>query len=259
MKIMSWNVNGVGTCLEELRLFLLEHEPDILCLQETKAIDAKVENWLQEFEACYPYQSRLDAKMKGYSGMICLSKVPPLDYQEGFRVDDLDQEGRLQVLTYSDFSLLNVYLPSIHSRSSLKRQNYRMMFDDALLDKIESLQASGVVLVCGDLNAACSKEDMSNNHQRYGGLDSGFMREDDQTLTGLMELGLVDSFRWKYPDKNDAYTWWSNKNGKREKNQGCRLDYILLSKELATYIKAANIYTKVAGSDHCPIGVELAL
>ena len=258
MKIISWNINGIRTGIKGVQSCLRKYQPDILCLQETKVIDKEVEVLLQEWRQHYSYQERQDAQRKGYSGTLCLSNEP-YAYQAGFGISALDKEGRLQVMEYADFSLINIYLPSIHDRSSLERQDYRMKFDDELIELVDSLQARGEVILCGDLNAAGQKEDMSNTHQRYGGLESGFMREDDQTLMGLQELGLVDTFRYKHPNRDDAYTWWSNKNGKRETNQGCRLDYILVSRGLVSGIKGAEIYTDVKGSDHCPISVEIDL
>lgn len=259
MKVITWNVNGIRTSIKALQSCLAEHKPDILCLQETKVVDEKVKEWLEGLRGHYPYQQSYVAHKQGYSGTLCLSKEKAYAYQEGFGIEELDQEGRLQVFQYLDFFLVNAYLPSINERSSLERQSYRIRWDDALLDMVTSLQRQGEVLVCGDLNAACQQEDMSHTHQRHEGLKSGFMREDDQTLMSLQDLGLVDTFRKKYPKETGVYTWWSNKNGKRESNQGCRLDYILASSELVSKIEKADIYTHISGSDHCPISVELSL
>ena len=261
MKIISWNINGIRVSTGEVESCLKQHQPDILCLQETKVVDAKVKEWLGKIQQHYPYQYQQDATVRqGYSGTLCLSKMKPVSYQEGFGIEELDGEGRLQIMKFTNFTLVNAYLPSVHARTSLERQSYRMMWDDALIALVEELQMQGEVILSGDLNAAHAKEDMSNTHQRYEGLSSGgFMREDDQTLIGLLELGLVDAFRQQHPTQRDAYTWWSNKNDKREKNQGCRLDYILASKGLMPYVENAKIHKDIQGSDHCPIEVRLEL
>jgi len=260
MKVISWNINGIRKSIKEVEACVTKHQPDILCLQETKVVDDTVKEWLEEMQQYYPYQYQQTAAVKaGYSGTLCLSKERPLRYQEGFEIEELDGEGRLQTMEFADFALVNAYLPSVHAKTSLERQSYRMRWDDALIERIEDLKMRGEVLLCGDLNAAHAKEDMSSAHQRYEGLFSGFVREDDQTLLALLELGLVDTFRKHHPERRDAYTWWSNKNGKREKNQGCRLDYILVSKGLTPYVENAEIHRDVQGSDHCPIEARLDL
>ena len=190
---------------------------------------------------------------KGYSGTLILSKNSPLSESYGINISEHDNEGRVITLEFDSFFLVNVYTPN--SQRELARLDYRMIWDDAFREYLHSL--SKPVIVCGDLNVAHKEIDLKNPKQNTR--NAGFTIEERNKISKLLDSGFIDSFRHIYPNKTDAYTWWSYMSRAREKNIGWRIDYFLLSNDLAPLLKDAFIYSEIHGSDHCPVGIDIDL
>jgi exodeoxyribonuclease-3 len=253
MKLVSWNVNGIRATLGKgLPEFLTNHQPDILCLQEIKAREEQVELPL-EFGGYRGYWNSADKA--GYSGVAIFSKLTPISVHHGMGHEDHDQEGRVLTLEYPDFFLVNVYTPN--SQNELKRLPYRMLWDEAFRLHLLSLVNQGKpVIFCGDLNVAHQEIDIARPKENRK--NAGFSDEEREGFTRLLDSGFIDSFRHLYPDKKDAYSWWSFRMNAREKNVGWRIDYFGVSTALAPRIKEAEILHQVTGSDHCPVVLTLA-
>jgi exodeoxyribonuclease III len=253
MKIISWNVNGIRAIAQ--KNFFADVEalnPDVLCLQETKAQGDQVEETLAAMDNYYLFTN--SAEKKGYSGTAILSKTKPLSVTSGIGIAEHDNEGRVLCAEFNSFYLVNVYVPN--SGSELKRLGYRQEWDLAFYSYLKTLEVTKPVIVCGDLNVAHTNIDLANpkaNYNKY----AGYMQEEIDGMDRLTQSGLVDSFRYFYPDKTQAYTWWSYRAGARAKNVGWRIDYFLVSKPFITNIKSASIHDYVTGSDHCPVAVEI--
>ena len=250
MKLVSWNVNGLRACLGKGFLdFFRETEADCLCLQETKLQAGQVELDLPGYRQYWNY-----AEKKGYSGTAIFTKEEPLAASCGLGVPRHDTEGRVITLEFGKFYLVTVYTPN--SQDGLKRLSYRMDWEDCFRDYLCSLDGKKPVVVCGDMNVAHEEIDLKNpdtNHQ-----SAGFSDEEREKMTRLLDAGFLDSFRALYPEKTGAYSWWSYRTAARSRNAGWRIDYFLLSRRLEGNLKDAFILDGVLGSDHCPVGVELA-
>ena len=237
MKLVSWNVAGIRACLKKgLKEFFEEVDADIFCMQESKATEDQFD-FLPEGYERYLYP----AVRKGYSGTVIYAKRKPVSVSYGGLDPEYDDEGRMITLEYEDFYLVNIYVPNVKRglfRSYLKR-----------------LDQEKPVVICGDFNVAHEEIDIRNAKQNIG--NAGFTYEERGKFDELLQAGFIDTFRFLYPDKKDAYSWWSYRKGVREKNIGWRIDYFLVSSRLRTNIKDALIYSDVLGSDHCPIGLEI--
>jgi exodeoxyribonuclease-3 len=248
-KLISWNVNGLRSCLSKGFLdFFKTENADIFCLQETKMLKGQAEIDLAGY-----YEFWNSAEKRGYSGTAVFSKTKPLEVF--YEIPDVvsNSEGRVITLEYDAYYLLCVYTPN--SRRELERLGYRCEWEDVLREYAASLQKHKPVMICGDLNVAHKEIDLKNpasNHK-----NAGFTNEEREKMTRLLESGFVDSFRHLYPTTADAYTWWSYMFGARAKNVGWRIDYFLVSNSLAAQIEDAKIYANVLGSDHCPVGLIL--
>ena len=249
MRFISWNVNGLraarGKGFDEIFLAL---SPDFFCLQETKLQAGQIDLSFDGYESYWCY-----AEKKGYSGTAVFTKHTPLSVSYNIGVEEHGHEGRAVTLEYEDFYLVCVYTPN--TQDGLKRIDYRMAWEDAFRDYLLSLDAKKPVVVCGDMNVAHEEIDLKNPKANIG--NAGFSYEERGKFTELLESGFTDTFRYLYPEKRDAYSWWSYRAAARERNVGWRIDYFLVSDRLRDNIKEAFILPEVTGSDHCPVGLDL--
>ncbi len=248
MKLISWNVNGLRACLTKgfLDFFALENA-DIFCIQETKMQEGQAELNLDGY-----HQYWHSAEKKGYSGTAVFTKEKPLSVAYGIGEKHSD-EGRVITLEFADFYLVNCYTPN--AQQELKRLDYRMEFEDDFRAYLKSL--SKPVILCGDLNVAHQEIDLKN--PKTNRQNAGFSDEERGKMTELLAAGFSDTFRTLYPDKTDAYTWWSYRFSARAKNVGWRIDYFIVSDEMIDKVSDSVIYPEVTGSDHCPIGLIINL
>lgn len=193
------------------------------------------------------------AEKKGYSGTAVFSKTKPLSVGYGLGIEEHDKEGRVITAEFQDFYLVNVYTPN--AQRGLERLDYRMIWEDVFRRYVKELDEKKPVIICGDLNVAHNEIDLKNFKTNVG--NAGFTYEERGKMTELLASGFVDSFRYLYPDKTGAYSWWSYMFKAREKNAGWRIDYFIVSEKLADRIEDAVIYPEVMGSDHCPVGLLL--
>jgi exodeoxyribonuclease-3 len=251
MKLISWNVNGLRACMQKGFLdFFTKTDADIFCLQETKMQEGQVDLPLEGYHQYFNY-----AEKKGYSGTALFSKQEPINVTYGIGIEEHDHEGRVITAEYPDFYMVNVYVPN--SQRELARLSYRMEWEKAFLSYILELEKKKPVIYCGDLNVAHEEIDLKNPKSNHR--NAGFSDEERACFTKVLESGYVDSFRHLYPDRTDAYTWWSYMFKAREKNVGWRIDYFVVSDKLETRIKEADILSEISGSDHCPVELEIDL
>ncbi|MEP4079217.1 exodeoxyribonuclease III [Haloferula sp.] len=252
MKLISWNVNGIRACLKKgLADFLSSENPDILCLQETKARAEQVELPL-EFGG---YHAEWNSAQKpGYSGVAVFSREKPISVVHGIGIEEHDTEGRVLTLEYPDFRLVNVYTPN--AQNELRRLAYRMEWDEAFRAYVCDLESQGKpVVICGDLNVAHQEIDLARPKQNRG--SAGFSDEERDGFSKLVESGFIDTYRHFHPDKEGAYSWWSYRAGARANNVGWRIDYFSVSQKLEDRLDSADILHEVLGSDHCPVTLEI--
>ena len=249
MRFISWNVNGLraarGKGFDDIFLAL---SPDFFCLQETKIQPGQVEIAFDGYESYF-----CCAEKKGYSGTAVFTKHPPLSVRYHIGAEEHSHEGRAVTLEYEGFFLVCVYTPN--AQDGLRRLGYRMAWEDAFRDYLLSLDALKPVVVCGDLNVAHEEIDLKNPKANIG--NPGFSYEERGKFSELLASGFTDSFRYLYPDRRDAYTWWSYRAAARARNVGWRIDYFLVSDRLRDRIREAFILPEVMGSDHCPVGLDL--
>ena len=251
MRLVTWNVNGLRSCLGKGFLdFAARVDADVICLQETKLQPHQIELELPGYALYWN-----SAEKKGYSGTAVFTKKKPLEVIFGIGIDEHDHEGRVITLEYEDFYFVTVYTPN--SQSELARLSYRMRWEDAFRDYLKELDAHKPVIVTGDMNVAHEEIDLKN--PKTNRKNAGFTDEERDKFSELLAAGFVDSFRYFYPDKTDAYSWWSYRFKAREKNAGWRIDYFVVSDRLKEQMKDALIYKEVMGSDHCPVEVQLDL
>lgn len=249
MKFISWNVNGLRAILRKNFLeYLASEAPDILCVQETKAGPNDVE---QLWPAAYTtYWST--AEKKGYSGTALFTRQRPLAVKTGIGMAVHDREGRVLTAEYGDFHLVNVYVPN--AQRELTRLEYRQDWDRAFLAYLKKLERRKPVIFCGDMNVAHTELDLANPKANVG--NHGFTPEERTGFGAYLKAGYVDTFR-EFESGAGHYTWWSQRSDVRARNIGWRLDYFLMSKTLRPRLKSAFIRAEVAGSDHCPVGIEM--
>ncbi|WP_440111581.1 exodeoxyribonuclease III [Paenibacillus sp. QZ-Y1] len=251
MKLVSWNVNGLRACVTKGFMdYYNESQADIFCLQETKLQAGQIEMDLGE--DVYQYWNY--AVKKGYSGTAVFTRIKPLSVWYGIE-EDSEPEGRMITLEFDHFYLINVYTPN--AKRDLTRLPYRLEWEDRFRGYVLGLEQSKPVIVCGDLNVAHQEIDLKNPKPNMG--NSGFTLEERGKMTDLLAEGYVDSFRHMYPDRTDVYSWWSYMPKVRERNVGWRIDYFLVSNQLAPKVADAHIDCHVLGSDHCPVGLTLQL
>jgi len=251
MKLISWNVNGLRSVLGKgLLEFWSGEKPDVLCLQEIKAKPEQVAEvtWPAGFE---PHWN--SAEKPGYSGTATFAKKRPVRHTTGIGAAEHDNEGRVVNLEYDDFFLVNVYTPN--SQRELTRLAYRTrQWEPAFRAYLKKLEEQKPVIVCGDLNVAHTEADLAN--PKTNRQNAGFTDEERGQFQALIDAGFVDTFRL-FTQGHGHYTWWSYMNSARPRNIGWRIDYFLVSAALVPRVKAARILPQVAGSDHCPVVLEL--
>ncbi|EAC9069988.1 exodeoxyribonuclease III [Listeria monocytogenes] len=249
MKLISWNVNGLRAAVKKGFLeYFEEVDADIFCLQETKLQEGQIELDLPAYKDYWNY-----AVKKGYSGTAIFTKVEPLSVQYGLGVPEHDTEGRVITLEFEEFFMVTVYTPN--SQAELKRLDYRMTFEDAILEYVKNLDKTKPVVLCGDLNVAHEEIDLKN--PKTNRKNAGFSDEERAKFSAFLDAGFIDSFRYFYPDLTDAYSWWSYRMNARARNTGWRIDYFVVSERLKDKLMDAKIHADVLGSDHCPVELEL--
>ena len=254
MKLATWNVNGIRSVLNKgaLQEYVLESNPDILCLQETKAQQDQVELGMEFSEYDVYFNS---AVKKGYSGTAIFTKVKPLSVTYGIGIEEHDQEGRVITAEFEQFYLVTVYTPN--AKRDLSRLAYRQVWEDDFLAYIKKLEETKPVIFCGDLNVAHKEIDLANPKTNVN--NAGFTKEERAKFDQVVASGLVDAFRYLHPDTVGTYSWWSYMGGARARNIGWRIDYFVVSEALAPLLKEVDIRSDVTGSDHCPVEIEVKL
>lgn len=249
MKLISWNVNGIRACVGKgFEQFFKDANADIFCIQETKCRPEQIE---LNFDGYKSYWNSADKK--GYSGTAVFTKMKPQNVVYGIGIEEHDKEGRVITLEYENFYLVNIYTPN--SKRELERLEYRQAWEDEIRRYLLKLNDKKPVIMCGDLNVAHEEIDLKNPKSNRN--NAGFTDEERNKMTELLDAGFVDTYRYLYPDKTDAYSWWSYMGHAREKNVGWRIDYFIVSKNIEKYIKNASIYSEIYGSDHCPVELEM--
>ncbi len=254
MKIISWNVNGLRAIYKKGNFGeIMGISPDILCLQETKCEAEQLPEEVRNPAGYFSYFSHSKMR-KGYSGVGVYTKEKPKKVEKGMGIKDMDKEGRLLVLYYKDFVLLNGYFPN--GGGGPERLRYKLEFYDHFLKFIEKLRKKGhKVIVCGDINTA--HEDIDLARPKENSKNTGFLPEERAWIDELMYHGYLDIFRHLHPNTRDAYSYWDMKTGARSRNVGWRIDYFFISPDLLKSVKHATMMTNFYGSDHCPIVLEL--
>ena len=255
-------MNGIRAVLKKGFLeFIQQHDPDILCLQETKAERGQVELDLPQYEEYWN-----SAERKGYAGTAIFTKMKPrqilfdLDVVKNDELKDAfgntQTEGRVVSAEFDDFILVNVYTPN--AKRDLARLNYRHdVWDPLFLKYLGKLEKKKPVIVCGDFNVAHKEIDIARPKENVK--NAGFTSEEREGFDKIIKAGFIDTFRELYPDRQEAYSWWSHFAKSRERNIGWRIDHVCISPKLTSRLKDAFILPEVIGSDHCPVGIEMEL
>ena len=249
IKLISWNVNGIRAAVGKGFLdFFHEIDADVFCVQETKLQEGQIELDLPGYYDFWNY-----ADKKGYSGTAMFTKEKPLSVTYGIGVDEHDHEGRVITAEFENYYMVTVYTPN--AQHELTRLDYRMSWEDDFLKYIKKLDKKKPVIYCGDLNVAHEEIDLKNPKTNRG--NAGFTDEERGKMTDVLSSGFTDTFRYLYPDRTDAYSWWSYRMNARAKNVGWRIDYFICSDRIADKIDDALIYPEIQGSDHCPVGLNI--
>lgn len=249
MKLISWNVNGLRACVNKGFLdFVDAVDADVICLQETKCRPEQIKLDLPQYHMYWN-----SADKAGYSGTAVFTKREPINVTYGFGDDLHRHEGRIITCEYEDFYLVCCYTPN--SQDELKRLDYRMIWEDDLRAYLVELDKVKPVVYCGDLNVAHEEIDLKNPKTNH--FNPGFSDEERGKITELLASGFLDTFRTLYPDRTDAYSWWSYRAASRERNVGWRIDYFITSERFRERIFDSCILSKVTGSDHCPVMLVL--
>ncbi len=264
MKLYSWNVNGIRAVWNKgmFQKFIEEHQPDILCLQETKAMQDQSEVDLPEYQEFWN-----SAEKKGYSGTAIFTKTKPLNILNGFsetingkyqmadKYGDPLKEGRVISAEFDSFWLVSVYTPN--SKGDLTRLELRHKYwDKAFLEHVSNLEKSKPVIYCGDFNVAHTEDDLANPKANIG--KHGFTDEEREGFENMLSAGFIDTFRI-FTQGNGHYSWWTHWANARARNVGWRIDYFMVSAKLKERVRAAKIHPEVMGSDHCPVSINLEI
>jgi exodeoxyribonuclease-3 len=252
MKIISFNVNGIRAVVKKSFIDdMRQIDPDVICLQETKATVEQVKEALEDLGDYHVYAN--EAERKGYSGTAILTKQNPISVSYYIGVGDHDNEGRITCAEFDEFYLVTVYVPN--SGSELLRLEYRQSWDKEFLNYLKRLEEVKPVVVCGDFNVAHKAIDLARPKENYNKA-AGYMQEEIDGMDQYAANGLVDTFRSLNGDQV-KYSWWSYRAGARQKNVGWRIDYFLVSESFLPRVKNAFILNEVLGSDHCPVGIDI--
>ncbi len=253
MKLISWNVNGLRAVVNKgFKEFFKEIDADIFCIQETKMQEAQLdENILEIFEGYNAYWN--SAEKKGYSGTAIFTKQKTLNVTYGIGKEEHDKEGRVITLEFEKFYMVNIYTPN--SKRELERLDYRQLWEDEIRAYLLKLKENKPVVMCGDLNVAHTEIDLKN--PKTNRKNAGFTDEERAKMTELLNAGFVDTYRYKHPEVEGKYSWWSYMFHAREKNAGWRIDYFIVSENLKDKIEDAKILDDIYGSDHCPVELDL--
>ncbi|WP_109832412.1 exodeoxyribonuclease III [Reichenbachiella versicolor] len=251
-KLISWNVNGIRAAIKKgFHDSLSELDPDIICLQETKAQDDQVIEALGEI----PYHVYVNSAIKkGYSGTAILTKEKAISVSKGIGIEEHDQEGRVLTVEFEKYYFVGVYVPN--SSQGLKRLPYRETWDVAFKNYLKNLEEKKPVIVCGDFNVAHQEIDIARPKSNYN-KTAGYTQKEIDGMTNFLEAGFIDTFRKLYPEEV-AYSWWSYRAGAREKNIGWRLDYFLVSEVFMDQVQDSTILPDYMESDHCPICLQIS-
>ena len=252
MRILSWNINGIRA-VDKKGFFdwFQKDKPDVLCLQEIKAMKEQFPPHLKNTPGYNVYIN--SAERKGYSGVTTYTKQRPLDVKKGFGIERFDNEGRTLITEFEDFVLFNIYFPN--GKMSQERLDYKLDFYDTFLAFADNLKAEGKnIVVCGDFNTAHKEIDLA--HPKANEKFSGFLPIERAWIDTFIDHGYVDTFR-QFNKEPEQYSWWAIRTRARERNIGWRLDYFFVNKEFLPKVKNAFIMQDVIGSDHCPVGIEI--
>ena len=250
MRFISWTVNGLRAVRKKgFDDIFLSLNADFFCIQETKLQEGQIDIDFPGYESYWCYAEKM-----GYSGTAIFTKHTPLSVSYNIGIEEHGTEGRTITLEYEDFYLVCVYTPN--AQDGLKRLDYRMSWEDAFREYLCGLDKTKPVIVCGDMNVAHEEIDLKNAKANVG--NPGFSDEERAKFTELLSAGFTDSFRYLYPDRRDAYSWWSYRAAARERNVGWRIDYFVVSDRLRGNIKDAYILPEITGSDHCPVGLDMS-
>ncbi len=246
MKLISWNVNGIRAAINKgFCDFFEKIDADIFCIQETKLQEEQIDENMKKLREFNYWNS---AEKKGYSGTAVFSKIKPISVTYGD-----DNEGRVITCEYDNFYLVNCYTPN--SKRELERLDFRMEWEDKIRDYLIKLDKIKPVIYCGDFNVAHKEIDLKNPSSNHH--NAGFTDEEREKMTLLLNSNFIDTFRYKYPDKKDCYTWWSYMFNARKNNAGWRIDYFIVSDRIKEKIIDAKIHQDILGSDHCPVELEI--
>lgn len=253
IRLLSWNVNGIRAIHKKGFVdWLLKENPDILCLQETKASPEQLPKELLNIDSYNSFFSHSKIK-KGYSGVAVYSKLKPVDVKHGFGIPMFDDEGRTLILDYEDFLLFNIYFPN--GKMSDERLQYKMDFYEAFLEYADTLvKQRRKLIICGDVNTAHKEIDLARPKENEK--TSGFLPIERQWIDKFLSHGFIDTFRM-FNDQPQNYTWWDMQTRARERNVGWRIDYFFISENFKSSLINAFIMPDLMGSDHCPIGIEI--
>ena len=251
VKLISWNVNGIRACLTKgFEDSFRNLDADIFCIQETKCQEGQVKLDLPGYHQYWNYANR-----RGYSGTAVFTKQEPLSVTRGIGIEEHDKEGCVITLEFEEFYMVTVYTPN--SQSELRRLSYRMEWERDFLAYLLRLQETKPVICCGDLNVAHQEIDLKN--PKTNRKNAGFTDEERACFTRVLESGFIDTFRYFYPDREGVYSLCSYRFRAREKNAGWRIDYFIVSPSLKDDLEDAAIHTEIAGSDHCPVELDIRI
>lgn len=254
MRAVTWNVNGLRACEKKgFADFFDRIDADFFCIQETKMQENQLTQLAFTAEGRHAFWN--SAEKRGYSGTAVFAKEAPDAVTKEMETGGVANEGRVLTLEYPGFFLVNAYVPNV--RRDLERIPLRMEWEDALRAHLLALDVKKPVLYCGDLNVAHQPIDLKNAKSNEG--NAGYTTEERGKMTELLAAGFTDAFRYKYPDRTDAYTWWSYMGRAREKNVGWRIDYWIVSNRIAERVQDVVIHADVMGSDHCPLELLIDL
>jgi exodeoxyribonuclease-3 len=254
IEIISWNVNGIrAVANKEALKWIDERDPDILCLQEIKALESQIPNNL--FEKEFLERTVNSAEKKGYSGTATYSTLQS-DFSSKAEHIDTTNEGRIIETHFDDIVLFNVYFPN--GQQGDERLAHKMKFYDDFLEYCEKLKEDGKsIIICGDVNTAHKEIDLAN--PKANEKTSGFLPIERAWIDKLLEHGYIDTFRYVHGDEQDRYSWWSYRTAARQRNVGWRIDYFFISDDLAENLEDAFILDEIMGSDHCPVGIRISI